>query len=231
MKHQDPIDLIRDRNPVPDAHQLPDGPKSASAEALFEEIIGMSNTRSRTGPSRSKRIAVLAAAIFVLGATAAAAAIFREGNLPEPAFSGDTWALIVGEGANDEAGTVYKVCHKFAPPEGSNEANGLGTAGCEVVSLSDSADSVFVEIVAAVDTPEGVVLFVDLTIEPVAMVSVLLDDGSSIDVAPLRMPQSGKQFAAIEIAADAAQSVTVRALDSDGRVMESRVVTDLTVTE
>lgn len=231
MKHQDPFELIRDRNPVPDAHQLPDGPKSASAEALFEEIIGMTDTRSKTRPRGSKKVVLLAAAILVLGATAAVAAIFGEGNLPEPAFSGDTWALIVGEGANDEAGTVYKVCHHFAQPEGSNEANGLGTAGCEVVSLSSSADSVFVEIVPAVGTPAGVVLFVDLTIEPVAMVSVLLDDGSVIEVAPLRMPQSGKQFAAIEIADDATQSVTVRALDSEGNVMESREVTDLTVTD
>ncbi len=79
MRHKvDPVELIRDHNPVPDAHQLPDEPNSASAEALFEAIIGMQDNTPipiRT-PSRSKigRIAALAAAFLVVSAGAAVAA-------------------------------------------------------------------------------------------------------------------------------------------------------------
>ncbi len=83
MRHQDPIDLIRDRNPVSDAHQLPDGPHSASAEALFEEIIGMEN--HKTTPIRRPkfgRTAALVAALLVVSAGAAVAAgVFS----PDPA--------------------------------------------------------------------------------------------------------------------------------------------------
>jgi hypothetical protein len=79
MRHTvDPVELIRNNNPVSDAHQLPDGPDSASAEALFEEIIGLEHqeptpTRSRRQP-RIGRVAALAAAFLVLSAGAAIAA-------------------------------------------------------------------------------------------------------------------------------------------------------------
>lgn len=72
----DPVHLIQSHNPVPDAHQLPDGPCSASAEALFEEIIGMEDqttTSTRRRP-RMRRVAALAAAFLVLTAGGAIAA-------------------------------------------------------------------------------------------------------------------------------------------------------------
>lgn len=83
MRHQDPVDLIRDRNPVPDAHQLPDGPNSASTEALFEEIIGMEDQKiSHIRRPRLGRVTALAAAFLVVSAGAAiAAGVFD----PDPA--------------------------------------------------------------------------------------------------------------------------------------------------
>ncbi len=73
---RDPVHLIQSHNPVPDAHQLPDGPCSASGEALFEEIIGMQDhttTSTRQRP-RMGRVAALAAALLVLTAGGAIAA-------------------------------------------------------------------------------------------------------------------------------------------------------------
>lgn len=80
----DPLHLIRSSNPVPDAHLLPDGPYSASAEALYEEIIGMqdNNTTPRSRRPRIRRVAALAAALLVLTAGGAiAAGVFS----PDPA--------------------------------------------------------------------------------------------------------------------------------------------------
>ena len=85
MRHVDPVELIRNNNPVPDAHQLPDEP-TASFEALFEEVIGMehqepNSKRSRRRP-RMGRVAALAAAFVVLSAgVAIAAGVFS----PDPA--------------------------------------------------------------------------------------------------------------------------------------------------
>jgi hypothetical protein len=86
MRHRnDPVELIRNTNPVPDAHQLPDETQ-ASFEALFEEIIGMEHqepttTRNHHRP-RIGRITALAAAFVVLSAgVAIAAGIFN----PDPA--------------------------------------------------------------------------------------------------------------------------------------------------
>lgn len=236
MRHTvDPIDLIRDRNPVPGAHQLPDGPESASTEALFEEIIGMDQTTTRTNRRPGRRVLLIAAAIVALSAVAAGTIALGNGMLAEPTFTGettwdgDTWALNVGEAANDDLGTVFKVCHTFSPVEGATDGNGYGTSGCEVVSIHDEPDSVFVEIVPAIEAPDEVVVFVDMSTTPVATVSALLDDGSTVDVTPFRMPLSGKQFATIEIP-DTARRVTVRAIDEAGNVIESQTLTDLTPT-
>lgn len=78
MRHRsDPVQLIRNTNPVPDAHQLPDETQ-ASFEALFEEIIGMEHQQSTTTRTRRRprigRIAALAAAFLVLSAGVAIAA-------------------------------------------------------------------------------------------------------------------------------------------------------------
>lgn len=79
MRHtSDPVELIRNTNPVPDAHQLPDETQ-ASFEALFEEIIGMeqheptTTTRDHHRP-RIGRIAAVAAAFLVVSAGVAVAA-------------------------------------------------------------------------------------------------------------------------------------------------------------
>ena len=81
----DPVRLIRDHNPVPDAHQLPDV-SEASFEALFEEIIGMENkANARSTGTRHRRLgraAALAAALLVVTAgVAVAAGVFS----PDPA--------------------------------------------------------------------------------------------------------------------------------------------------
>jgi hypothetical protein len=83
MRHQDPVDLIRDRNPVRDAHQLPDGPNSASAEALYEEIVGTGDQEPTTMRRlRLRRVAALAAAFLVVSAgVAVATGVFS----PDPA--------------------------------------------------------------------------------------------------------------------------------------------------
>ena len=127
-------------------------------------------------------------------------------------------------------GNVFKVCHSFSPAEGPNDANGYGTSGCDVVSILEKADSVFIEVVPAIAAPSGTVLFVDMATKPVAIVSALLDDGSTINITPFRMPLSGKQYATIEIPNDTTESVTVQALDDFGNVIESRTVTDVTPT-
>lgn len=86
MRHRsDPVELIRNNNPVPDAHQLPDETQ-ASLGALFKEIIGMEHqepttTRTHHRP-RVGRIAALAAAFVVLTAGVAIAAGFFN---PDPA--------------------------------------------------------------------------------------------------------------------------------------------------
>lgn len=79
MRHtSDPVELIRNTNPVPDAHQLPDETQTYF-EALFEEIIGMeqheptTTTRNHHRP-RIGRIAALAAAFLVVSAGVAVAA-------------------------------------------------------------------------------------------------------------------------------------------------------------
>jgi len=41
-----------------------------------------------------------------------------------------------------------------------------------------------------VETPDGVVIFVDLTAKPVDNVTILLTNGSTVDVKPYRMPRS-----------------------------------------
>ena len=85
MRHKsDPVELIRNSNPVPDAHQLPDA-TATSFEALFEEIIGMKDQatkptgtrqqRSRPKRRTTRRVVLLAAAFLVATASMAGAAM------------------------------------------------------------------------------------------------------------------------------------------------------------
>lgn len=121
-----------------------------------------------------------------------------EGSLETAPFSGEDWQLIVGEGANNDEGTSWKVCHRFAPSEGASEANGFGPSGC--VNWPDDASGNVVIDAAFLTTPGGNdLLFVDLDNEPVDTVSVRINDGSQRDVAPFTMPGSGKQFAVVEL--------------------------------
>lgn len=219
----DPFELIRLANPIPDPDRMPDEPDMASAEALVEEIIGMNNTGSRTRNrgTRLRRTLLAAATILLLGATAAIGGVFEGGNLDEPPFSGNGWQLIVGEEANGENATSWKVCHKFAPGEGPKEANGFGPSGC-VTWPNDATDTIIMDAIP-LTTPDGQdLLFVDLTGEQFDTVSVVLDDSSTIEVAPFAMPGSGKQFAVVELPAGA-NTANVQLL-SDGTVIEDRTV-------
>lgn len=76
----------------------------------------------------------------------------------------------------------------------------------------------------AFTTPDGHdLLFVDLTADTFDTVSVVLDDGSTVDVAPFAMPGSSKQFAVVEISASAS-AADIQLLDG-GTVVESRTIT------
>lgn len=146
--------------------------------------------------------------------------VVQEGNLDTPPFSGDGWQLIVGEGPNPPTDT-YKVCHSFAPASGPNEANGFGPSGC-VTWPDDATDTIIMDAIPFT-TPDGqILLFVDLTADSFDTVSVVLDDGSTRDVAPFAMPQSGKQFAVVELPADT-NTIEIQLLDEDTMV-ESRTI-------
>lgn len=223
--NRDAIKLLKLANPVPDPERMPDGPASVSAQSLLEDIMGMEQTELKPQRARRKTTALLAAATLLL-TVGAAWAYTLDGTFPDPAFSGDTWKLTVGEAANGDTGT-YKVCHSFEPLVGAHMANGLGTAGCGDWPAGER-DKAIINLVPAVDTEDGVVLFVDLTTEPVATVSVVPDGRRPVNVKPYLMPKSGKQFAVVELPS-AVRTATVRLLDTDGTVMEQQVINDLTV--
>lgn len=222
----DPFELIRLANPVPDPDRMPDEPDMASAEALVEEIIGMDNTGSRTRNRARKlrRTLLAAAAILVLGATAAIGGAF-EGEVEPAEFSGDGWQLIVGQSPNGENATSYKICYVFQPPE-RTEANGFGPTGC-VIWPDDATDTIIMDAIPFA-TPGGKpLLFVDLTSETIDTVSVVLDEGSTVEVAPYALPGMGKQYAVVELPSGVT-TADIR-LIRDGAVVESRTVdTDTT---
>ena len=174
---------------------------------------------------RSRRWTVPMVVVAALATAAAGWAVAsREGNLDTPPFSGETWKLIVGEGSNGDG--TYKVCHKFQPTnEAATDGNGIGTAGCETSSSDSLTGSVITDVVPAVNTPTGLVMFVDLTAQPVAAVRVVADGGTALEIVPFRMAESGEQFAAVEIPG-APTSVTIEAIDTDRAVIGSRTVTE-----
>jgi len=218
---KDPYELIRRANPIPNHDGMPDGPESPAARALLKEIIDMNVVRSQHRKA-SKRIVLLAATMLLLGAAGAVAGVFGEGNLDTPPFSGDSWQFIVGEGANDEAGTSYKVCHRFAPVQDPSDGNGFGPSGCINWPLESPSDSIVLSA-APVDTPDGRLLFLDLSAESFDTVSISIQGEDTIAVEPFRMPASGKQFAVAELPSGA-RSATVRLLSSDGKVIEQHTV-------
>ena len=223
MKHsQDPVELVRSANPVPN-DQLPD---ASSPTATFEEIMIMKTNTPATPVvrKRPRRVALVAAALIGLTATAAAAIALPGGDLDEPAFSGDNWELIVGEAANGDSGT-FKVCHTFVPADDpETEVNGLGTSGCSNWPSATQPDAVILDAVVAIRSADSVVVFVDLGSEPVEAVAVVLEDGSRFDVSPFVMPQSRKQFAVIDLPGGAAVA-TVEAIGAGGAVLDSNGVT------
>ena len=220
MKHShDPVELVRLANPVPDHDQLPD---ASSPTATFEEIMIMTTNPLSTPAvrKRPRRVALVAAALIGLMATAAAAVALTGGNLDEPAFSGDNWELTVGEEANGDSG-AFKVCHKFVPADDpETEVNGLGTSGCTDWPSATQPDAVIIDAVVAIRTIDSVVVFVDLGTVPVETVVAVLEDGSRVDVSPFRMPQSLKQFAVIELPGSAV-TVTLEAIGADGTVLDT----------
>lgn len=170
---------------------------------------------------RVRRIVLTVAALLIVTAAAAAATVFGEGNLDPSPVSGDGWQLILGEGENGTTGT-YKVCHTFAPAEGLEMANGFGPSGCVTWPPDVPPDAVILDAVP-VETPGGMVLFVDLSDETFDTVSTTTDTGETVEVDPFRMPQSGKRFAVVELPGGT-NSVEVELLGNGGDVIESRRV-------
>lgn len=221
MKQSELLARARRANPVhPDAF---DGVATSTAgREMLQTIIHSETTPARvTQRLRVRRIALSVAALLVVTAAAAAATVFGEGNLDPSPISGDGWQLVLGEGENGKTGT-YKVCHTFAPAEGLEMANGLGPSGCVTWPPDVPPDAVILDAVP-VETPGGMVLFVDLSAETFDTVSTTTNAGETIEVEPFRMPQSGKQFAVVELPGGT-DSVRVDLLGDGGRVLESRKV-------
>lgn len=184
---------------------------------------------ARKGPRSRQRLGRGLLVVSVLATAAAGwAVVNRGGNLPDAAFDGETWELVVGEESNGGNGT-FKVCHSFRTPNLTpTDGNGLGGAGCETSLEGAPAGAVIADATAAVATPTGVVILIDLTTAPVAEVVLTADTDEVLMITPFVMPQSGEQFVAAEMSG-APTSVRVDALDADGAVLDSQVITDLTV--
>lgn len=184
---------------------------------------------SKNGPSSRRRLGRSLLVVSVLATAAAGWAVAnRGGNLPDAAFEGETWELVVGEESNGGDGT-FKVCHSFRTPNLTpTDGNGLGGAGCETSPGDAPAGAVIADATAAVATPTGVVVLVDLTTAPVGEVVLTADTGEVFTITPFVMPQSGEQFVAAEMSGTPS-SVSVDVLDPDGAVLATLVITDLAV--
>lgn len=219
MKQNELLSRARRANPVhPDAFE--GVATSPAGREMLQAIFDSESMPVRvTQRPRVRRIVVAVAALLVVTAVAAAATVFGEGTLDPSPISGDGWQLIAGEGENGATGT-YKVCHTFAPAEGLEDANGFGPSGCVTWPPDVPPDAVILDAVP-VETPGGMVLFVDLSDETFDTVSTTTNAGETIEVEPFRMPQSGKQFAVVELPRGT-DSVKVELLRNGGDVVESR---------
>lgn len=224
----DELQRVRDARP----HVDPPSPRvvhSARSSLMAQVQQSDHPTESKNGSRSRQRLGRGLLVVSVLATAAAGWAIAtRGGNLPDPAFGGQTWELVVGEESNGGNGT-FKVCHSFRTPNLTpTDGNGLGGAGCDTSPEDAPAGAVIADATAAVATPTGVVILVDLTTAPVAEVVMTTDTGEVLRFTPFVMPQSGEQFVAAEVLGKAT-SVQVDALDPQGTILESRTVTDLSV--
>jgi hypothetical protein len=140
-----------------------------------------------------------------------------DGQFEAVPFSGETWQLSVGEGANPPT-TTFKVCYRFDEPGVSTEASGIGPSGCGNWPTKDTSH--LISVTRALETETGVVLLIDLTHNPVDTVRIVRESEANIDVSPFRMPGSGKQFAVVEMP-DRDGTVTVDLIDASGVLVES----------
>ncbi len=224
----DEINQIRDARPrvLPPSPRLVETERSRLMAHIRDHHDPAREIASRkTG--RSRRWAIPLAVVTVLGTAAAGWEALRGGNLDFPPFSGESWELIVGEETNGDG--TYKVCYRFqSPNETPNDGNGLGRGGCTTSPDVSRTDRVILEVQSALQTPNGTVIFIGLSQQRVAKLIVTADGGSAVEVAPFAMPQSGKQLAAVELLGPAT-SVRVEALDDQGTVLETQVLSDLNI--
>ena len=137
-------------------------------------------------------------------------------------FSGETWQFSVSESANPSRAT-YKVCYSFFAPGEMTETSGLGRSGCG--DWPGDTDQYFVSLGPAIEIDGGVAFLVDLTSTPVAKVRIVGSGDRLIEVAPFRLPESGKQFAVVELPHQWAP-VIVEVLDEAGTVLDTSVPLD-----
>ena len=197
------------------------GTSSAGRETVQAIIDSESVPGAVARRPRVRRMVLSVGALLIVTAAAAAATVFGEGTLDPSPISGDSWQLIVGEGENGATGT-YKVCHGFAPAKGLEDGNGFGPSACVTWPPDAPSDAVILDAIP-VETPGGMVLFVDLSDETFDTVSTTTNAGETIEVDPFRMPQSGKQFAVVELPSGT-DSVKVELLRNGGDVVETRRV-------
>lgn len=225
----DELERVREARPRVDPPSPP-AVQRARSSLMAQIQLSEAPTGSQRGANSRHRWVkggVLAVSVLVTAA-AGWAVVSRGGNLPEPAFEGETWELVVGEESNGGDGT-FKVCHSFrAPNLTATDGNGLGGAGCETSPNDAPEGALIADVIPAVATPSGVAVMVDLTTTPVSRVVLTTDGGEVLRVTPFVMPQSGEQFVAAELSGTPA-SVMVDAVDADGAVLESHLLTDLSV--
>lgn len=219
---QDDVLLSRARRSNPVRHDAFEGvgTSPAGTEILQAIIDSESVPGAAARRPRVRRMVLSVAGLLVVTAAAAAATVFGEGTLDPSPISGDSWQLILGEGENGTTGT-YKVCHGFAPAEGPEDGNGFGPSGCVTWPPDAPPDGVILDAVP-VETSDGMVLFLDLSDKSFDTVSTITDAGETIETEPFRMPQSGKQFAVVELPGGT-DSVKVEIL-GNGVVIETRKV-------
>ncbi len=173
--------------------------------------------------SRSLQATALLGCAFAIAA--ASWAVLSGGrNLDDPAFTGDTWQLIVGEGSNGDG--TFKVCRSFFPPDSREIGldSAMGDSGCEVSPIG-TPNQAITAIIPALATRSEIVLFVDLTKLPVAEVVIETDTGEAQSITPFVMPQSREQVAAAEIP-DTSRTVSVAAYDEQGNLLQTETIED-----